>query len=96
MKHAPVFALIAAAFILSGCGDNPFHSGQMVRMKVSGAEGMIVWSQCFLHVPCRYAVRFPAVQLRTAVSLIGPDGPIEFGPVVLIRNIRRYELEAVK
>ena len=85
-----------AAIVLGACGDPSFVSGQMVQMKVSGARGMVVRVQCTLRIPCRYNVRFSALQLRTDSRLLGRDGPIEFAPVALVRGIRDFELKAVK
>ncbi len=76
-----------------------FYDGQMVRMRAFGSTGMVVWVSCPFQQfgsHCRYDVRFPAMQLRTDVKLFGPDGPIEFAPVALVRGIREFELEPVR
>lgn len=92
MKNlVPLLATVA----LVACGDPAFRDGQMVQMKVSGSKGMIVYTRCFLRPTCRYTVRFPALQLRTSVKLLGRDGPIEFGTVTLLHRIHEFELEAI-
>ena len=76
-----------------------FHDGQMIRMRAFGNTGMVVYVSCPRRKygsSCRYDVRFPAMQLRTDVSLFSPDGPIEFAPVALVRGIREFELEPVR
>ena len=89
--------LAVAAMVLGACegGEPVFHMGQMVKMKISGSIGMIVYTDC-RRVKCRYGVRFPAIQLRTDVALLGRDGPIEFAPVALVYGVREFELEAVR
>ncbi len=76
-----------------------FYAGQMVRMTAFGNTGMVVYVSCPRQKygsSCRYDVRFPAMQLRTDVSLFGSDGPVEFAPVALVRRIREFELEAAR
>lgn len=70
-----------------------FHTGQMVRMRAFGNEGMVVRVQC--HYVCYYDVRFSALQLRTDTHIFGADGPVEFAPVSIVRGVREYELEAL-
>lgn len=90
-----VFSIMAVSF-LAGCQKEPdarprFYDGQMVKMKAFGTAGMVVYVSCF-EENCYYSVRFPSMQMRTNVSLLGSDGPVDFSPVSIVRNIREFEL----
>ena len=83
--------------IRPGPKDTPiFHVGQVVKMRQFGNVGMIVDSSCRpikWGGGCYYDVRFASLQLTTDTHFLGSDGPIEFAPVALVRNIREFELE---
>lgn len=79
---------------------NPFlfEKGQIVKAKISGLKGMILYAQS----PCafnyiddnRYKVRFQIVTEKTNTHLFDNDDDIEVRPFV-IQRMYEYELKEV-
>ena len=107
MTDSMVERVARAAFVmlavvgLSACDNEPvprptpkFREGQYVQSKIGGYRGMVIGVACWGRTAfCYYDVRFPAMELRTDVSLMGRDGPIQIAPLATVRYVREYEIE---
>lgn len=97
---------IAAALMfclaLSSCQDDEpepspnFKNGQMVKMKAFDAVGMVRVAYHYKNYGWVYEVRFPAMQITTDTRILSDDGPLQFSPVALVKDIREFELEPAK
>jgi hypothetical protein len=106
-----IFIVLMFFIITFGCFPEyahtypKYHSGSMVRMKVSGQVGMVVHYNCYDAVVgsgensetrCYYDVRFPIKQSVTSTHTLSKDGAIEQKPVALVEDIRQFELESAE
>lgn len=88
-----VFAAIVSVTLPKG--PPVFAKGDLVRMRLGGATGMIVNSICEGN-GCRYAVRFPSIEIRTNTRLLASDDAVTLSPVSLVHGIMEFELEPAK
>lgn len=93
---ATVLAAYALCTLLWACGPEPrFHQGDMVRTKVGGYTGMVIWQYCSPANGCRYNVRLSSLEINTNTHVASPDGPITIGPTA-VQEFQEFELEAAR
>ena len=94
------YALIVIMLVLVGCGEAPipkFKVGEMVQTVLTGHVGMVTIVRGEYAYPhCKYAVRFPTVQIATNTRTLKDDEPITFMPISLIKCMGEWELTKAK
>ena len=93
--------LIVAALALAGCSgfhsDQPFHVGDLVRLKINGQKAQVVYvNSCDGDIPlaeCTYDIRMAVSQTFTDTHMIEPDGPLEARSIARVNYIRGFEME---
>lgn len=84
--------------LISGCDLPPiktprFAYGDIVHTVVGNHRGQVIGAVRCDQDTCFYDIRFSSMEYTTNTHIFSQDGPIRGTPLMLVQQVREYELQ---